>query len=205
MDTVHCILVCVMCPPGQGCRSWYVMSNQKFNVPELVRLHERSTGHENSSITARWILEVSHYGLGTLLDFFPPRWLNHLMAAGLVLDRLGPTLGYFILQATYGLLDGFIGKGPDTILHTFSHYIIYYSFVGRERAVKKYQFWFYARFHQHNQLLKSPASRFSFFRPILWIFWSYCRLSYVNANPSHYHQPHIFPCSRADWIVSYSN
>lgn len=87
------------------------------------------------------------------------------------------TLGWFHWEGTW-----------HNTSHIFTLFI--YSFVGRERAVKKYEFWFYARFHQHNQLLKSPASRFSFFRPILWIFWSYCRLYCVNANPSHYHQPH---------------
>ena len=189
MDTVHCILVCVMCPPGQGCRSWYVMSNQKFNVPELVRLHERSTVHEDSSITARWILEVIHYGLGTLVDFFPPRWLNHLMAAGLVLDRLGPTLGYFILQSTYGLLDGFIGKGPDTILHTFSHYL-YIHLLGGRGLSRSMNFDFmqgststtnYLSLRHHGSLFSVPY--FESFGAIV-----VCTVS-TPTHP-HYHQPH---------------
>ena len=62
---IHCIFVCIICPPGQGRRSWHVMSNQQFNVPECVRLHKRSTAHENSSIIARWILEAIHYSFST--------------------------------------------------------------------------------------------------------------------------------------------
>jgi hypothetical protein len=200
MDTVHCILVCVMCPPGQGCRSWYVMSNQKFNVPELVRLHERSTVHENSSITARWILEVIHYGLGTLVDFFSTTVTESSNGCRSCPRSTGSNSGIFHTSINLWTLGWFHWEGTwHNTSHIFTLFIN--SFVGRERAVKKYEFRFYARFHQHNQLLKSPASRFSFFRPILWIFWSYCRLYCVNANPSHYHQPHSLQQSRLN-IVS---